>query len=84
MRWSARRSAISEDLEIQLNEALGKGKHLKAAGGGQRDELTAFFAAEAFDELAALCRDLPALFYATTLPIAIARRSFGAWSSASL
>lgn len=57
---------LAEDLEIQLNEALGTVKHLKAAGGAQRDELTAFFAAEAFDELVALCRDLPTLFYATT------------------
>jgi hypothetical protein len=57
---------LAEDLEIQLNEALGKMKHLKAAGSAQRDELPAFFAAEVFDELVVLCRDLPALFYAVT------------------
>jgi hypothetical protein len=57
---------LAEDLEIQLNEALGVLKRLKAATTAEHEDVTTLFTEDAFDELIALCEDLPALFYAAT------------------
>jgi hypothetical protein len=57
---------LAEDLEIQLNEALGALKRLSAASIEEREGVTSLFTEDAFDELIALCRDLPALFHAAT------------------
>src|SRR5207248_670467 len=57
---------LAEDLEIQLNEAIGVLKRLKTAAVEERDGATTLLTDSAFAELIALCQDLPALFYAAT------------------
>jgi len=56
---------LAERLEVQLNEALATLKRAQAAAASGRDEDT-FFTEDAFEELVALCEDLPGLFYAVT------------------
>src|SRR5207302_553388 len=56
-----------EDLEVQLNEALGSLKRRKAAAASEASTPEAIlFTRDAFDELIALCADMPALFHAAS------------------
>jgi len=56
---------LAEDFEVQLDEALGNLKRLKAAAISEPSNET-LFTKDAFDELIALCDDLPGLFYAVS------------------
>jgi hypothetical protein len=56
---------LAEDVEIQLNKAIGVLKRLKGAVIAEPPEASAF-TKDIFDELIQLCSDLPALFYAAT------------------
>ena len=56
---------LAEDLEVQLNAAIGVVKELKSAAAVE-PELDSVFTEDAFDEMVGLVSDLPALFNAAT------------------
>ena len=56
---------LAEDIDIQLNAAIGVMKELKSAAAVE-PELAPIFTDGAFEEIVGLVSDLPALFYAAT------------------
>jgi Recombinase len=56
---------LAEDLEVQLNNAIGDLKRLDKEHLAEAPEF-AVFTNDAFEELLDICEDLPALFYAAT------------------
>jgi DNA invertase Pin-like site-specific DNA recombinase len=56
---------LAEDIDVQLNAAIGVVKELKAAAAVE-PELDSVFTEDAFEEMVGLVSDLPGLFYAVT------------------